>query len=517
MRKTGEVISWLSALITIVMMPSIAGAVDYDIGYEASLTASTGSGDFAPSYLMANNHGVLTQPNSTTLRLMSSGELNLSDRFTLCFAVDVIGGYASETDYQIYDTETESMVLRSAPNAPVWIQQLYAELAYRSVFLSLGMKEEYSVLVNQDLSSGDLCFSGNARPMPGVLAGFVDFQDIPLTKGWIQVIGAVGYYASLDENWMKDRYNYYNYYIAYDYMMHYKYMHLRTNPDKKFCFTIGCQSSCMIGGINETYKLGALTQKTKTGIGLEEVFTAFIPGPGGETEGDKAFCEGNHLGTWDTMLRYRFNNDDELMIYYQSLWEDGSGIGKLNGFDGLYGIEYSGAYEGIIEGVVIEYLDLTNQSGAVHYDPEDHENGDLISSDATGADDYYNNYAYCGYQYYGMALGSPFVRTAIYNTDGYMRITDNRIRAFHIGLQGHIGQNLSYRAKFGYRKSWGTPYIPLSQTRSATSTMLELSYDCPFAPGLSVKAQFGTDRGELVGDNTGGLVTISYNGLFGKK
>lgn len=507
----------LSALITVALMPITAGAVDYDIDYQVSLTANAGSGDFAPSYLMANNHGVLTQPGSTTLRLSTGGEINLSNRLTLSFGVDLMGGYSSETDYQLYDTQSESMVMRSASNAPVWMQQLYAELSYRSVFLSLGMKEEPSVFVNQDLSSGDLCFSGNARPMPGVLAGFVDFQDIPLTNGWIQVNGAIGYYASLDKSWMEDRYNYYNYYIAYDYMMHYKYMHLRTNPDKPFCFTIGCQSACMIGGVNEKYSLGVLEYKTKTSIGLEEVFTAFIPGPGGDTEGDKAFCEGNHLGTWDTMLRYRFNNDNELMIYYQSLWEDGSGIGKLNGFDGLYGIEYSSANEGLIEGVVLEYLDLTNQSGAVHYDPDDHENGNLISSDATGADEYYNNYAYCGYQYYGMALGSPFVRSAIYNTDGYMRITDNRIRAFHLGLQGHIGSNLQYRAKFGYRKSWGTPIVPLSQTRSATSTMLELGYDFPSISGLSIKAQFGTDRGELVGHNTGGLITITYNGAFGRK
>ena len=507
-----------AALLAATLPWATARAADWDVGYEASLTASAGSGDFAPSYLMANNHGVLTQPATTTGRFLTSGITTNSHNFSFCFGVDVIGGYAKKTGYELYDAETATTTTRQAKNASLWIQQLYAEMAYRSIFASIGMKEEYSVIVNQELSSGDLCMSGNSRPMPGIMVGFVDFQDIPLTGGMLQINGEVGYYKTLDGSWMEDRYNYYNSFITTDYVLHYKYLHLRTAPHLPLSVTIGMQAACQIGGTASYYENGVLTETITTSLSLKDYFKAFIPSSGGSAEGDQVYYEGNHLGTWDLLVRYRLPSEDELMVYYQSLWEDGSSIGKQNGWDGLYGIEYSAAYEGPIEAVVVEYLDLTNQSGPIHWAPADYsgEGSTTITNEATGADDYYNNYSYNGYQYYGMSMGSPFVRSAIYNTDGYLRITDNRIRAFHIALQGHLAWNFQYRAKFGYRKSWGTPFIPLTATRSATSFMLEGIYYVPSIDGLSVKCQFGADFGELVGKNVGGLVTVTYSGIFGK-
>ena len=72
----------------------------------------------------------------------------------------------------------------------------------------------------------------------------------------------------------------------------------------------------------------------------------------------------------------------------------------MNGLDGWYGIEYKSGEQGIINGAVIEYVDLTNQSGPIHWAPNDHDTP--ITTEAPGADDYYYNYAYKGYQYYGM-------------------------------------------------------------------------------------------------------------------
>ena len=508
---------WLLRLVVAVAAMVVyhqVGAVEHEFGYEATLSGSMGSGNFAPSYMSANNNGILTQPNTATIRLSAGGEIANSHNFTVCLGADVIGGYASKTQYGLYDPATSEFVPRDANNAPLWLHQLYAEACYRCLYASVGMKEVYSVLLNQDLSSGDLCFSGNTRPMPGFSLGFVDFQNIPLTNGWIQINGLLGYYKALDKKWKENRFNYYNSFIATDYVMNYKYLHLRTNPDKPFSLTIGMQASCQVGGTTTHYYKGEAIKVVKNKLGLKELFQAMIPGAGGADIGDQVYYSGNHVGTWDVMGRYRFGSGDELMLYYQSPWEDGSGIGKLNGFDGLYGIEYKKSGGGIVEGAVVEYLDLMNQSGPIHWAPGDHPDTPM-QSHATGSDDYYNNYAYDGYQYYGQAFGTPMIRTAMYNTDGYMRITDNRMRAFHIAVMGHIGYNFGYRMKFGYRKSWGTPFIPLTNTRSATSMMIECTYDFPKIDGLSVRTQFGMDRGELLGKNIGGLVSISYSGLFG--
>ena len=54
-------------------------------------------------------------------------------------------------------------------------------------------------------------------------------------------------------------------------------------------------------------------------------------------DGGEGFVSGNHLGTWDIKAGYAFANGSELSAYCSRLWEDGSGIGKLNGWDGLSG------------------------------------------------------------------------------------------------------------------------------------------------------------------------------------
>ena len=506
----------VAAAVCAVAGSLCASAAEHETAIRASLTTNVGNGDFAPSYAMSNVGGVVTQPNSMLARAQAEYSLTGVGRFSFYVGADVIGGGSSDTEYGLYDAERGELHYRGVNQARVWLQQLYGTVEFRSIFLTLGMRDRGSVLVNRELSSGDLCMSGNARPMPGVAAGFGDFRDIPLTSQWLQICGEIGYFKALDSKWMENHYNYRNYNITTGYVLHYKYLHLRTNPDKPFSLTVGMQSACQIGGTSRNFFNGVQLSEISTKVGLKQILKAFIPSSGGSggPEGDQIYYEGNHLGTWDLMGRYRFGSGDELRLYYQSPWEDGSGIGKLNGFDGMYGVEYTSVRQGLVEGAVIEYIDLMNQSGPMHWAPADFP-GTPILGQATGADDYYNNYFYNGYQYYGMSLGSPMIRTAIYNTDGYPRITDNRIRGFHAAVCGHLAADVRYMAKFGYRRSHGTPFVPLSEPRSTTSMLIEGSYDFGGKlSGLSVCGKVAGDFGSLLGNNFGVMVTVGYNGRF---
>ena len=67
------------------------------------------------------------------------------------------------------------------------------------------MKERGSALLNDILTSGDVVESGNARPVPQLRAGFVDFQNVPLTDGWLQIQGELGYGKFADGGWMNRR------------------------------------------------------------------------------------------------------------------------------------------------------------------------------------------------------------------------------------------------------------------------------------------------------------------------
>ena len=131
-----------------------------------------------------------------------------------------------------------------------------------------------------------------------------------------------------------------------------------------------------------------------------------------------------------------------------------------------------------------------------------------------GADDYYYNQEYNAYANYGMAIGSPFLVSPIYNTDGYLQFTANRVRGFHVGVEGNLSSQVSYRVLGGYRRSWGSGRIPFLSPKDDTSVMVEASYSPAKVPGLAIKGAIGLDRGQLYGNTTGGMLTVSYSGLI---
>lgn len=471
---------------------------------EASVTGSLGSGDFAPYYISSNNHGVLTQTSNALLRLKATSPLRTEGTWGYGFGVDVITGLSSSTDYSRYNATSQSWynAEESAPN--LWLQQLYFDLRYRSVFLTVGLKEHESALVDHRLSSGDLIESGNARPIPEARVGFVEFQDIPFTNGWVQIQGEIGYGKATDSDWLRDHFNYYNNFITTDWWYTYKRAYFRTNPSKPLSVIVGAQAAGQFAGNHVTYTNGVVTATEEHKLKFRDFFDMFIP-----KTGEEGFVKGNHLGSWDFKARYRLPNADEISAYAQWPWEDGSGIGKLNGFDGVWGLQYNSAdKERIINGAVVEYIDFTNQSGPMHWDPEDNP-GTTLRDQATGADDYYNNFFFNGYAHHGMSIGTPFLRSTLYNTNGVLRYLCNRVRGFHLGVSGYICPTLDYRLLFSYRKGWGSAFNPLIDPWTDTSMLVECNYR--LNSRIDLKGQLSFDAGDMYGDNFGALVTVSYH------
>lgn len=516
MNKTLLNIKKTILIFAIIFCGFLSAKGEYPINYNASLTANAGSGDFAPYYMASNIHGVLTQPFSTLLRAGVNRDMTTATRFSYGFGADIIGGYTSRTEYSFFDVAKNGLSTHKQGPSAIWIQQLYGEVKYRGVFLTVGLKERNSPLLNQQLSSGDLISSGNARPMPEARIGFIDFQNIPFTNGWVQIKGEVGYGKPTDSSWLENHYNYQNSFITTKYWYNYKQIYFRTKPSERFFITIGMQAVAQFGGTYRKYKDGEMTKETFVNVGIKDFFKALIPmsgSSGGSLPGEDSYYSGNHLGSWDFVAEYRLQNNDIIKGYFQFPWEDGSGIGKLNGFDGVYGLEYKCAKPQIVNGAVVEYIDFTNQSGPMHWAPGDNPDTS-IKNNATGADDYYNNYMYNGYQYYGMSMGSAFVKSPLYNRDGYMRFTDNRIRGFHVGVSGNIIVPLQYRMLVSYRSSLGTPFVPALEKRHNTSFMLEGIYTLPKLPEMSIKGQVAFDRGTLYGNTFGALLSVSYRGLL---
>ena len=440
-----------AALLAAAREPAEPGADG--VRYAFTLAANAGGGDFAPYYIASNRHGVVTQPNGATLRLAAWRPLEPEKRFSWSVGADFLAGVASPTDYQRYDAASASWTVNSQRPPYAWLQQLYGQLKWRGLFLEVGMRERESALFNPRLGSGDYVESGNARPIPGARIGFIDFQDVPLTRGWLQVQGEIAYGRTTDGEWLENHYNYYNSFLTTDVWYHYKRFYFRVAPRQRLTVTVGMQAAAQFNGFHGRYEDGRLTYGKEEKFQLRDLWDMLI------TKGQDTYFKGNHLGSWDLRADYRLTGGT-LSAYFQWPWEDGSGIGKLNGFDGIWGLEWKRKEAGgWLTGAVVEYLTFMNQSGPMHYDPEDNA-GTTLHVHTEGADDYYNNYQYNGYAHHGMSIGSPFLPSPFYNLDGYMRYVDTRLRGFHVGLEGRPLPHLGYRLLASYREAFGTPLIP---------------------------------------------------------
>lgn len=495
----------LWCVILISCLGCLQLSAEFPVALDGSVIANVGSGDFAPFYMMSNRFGILTQPYSVLARISVDKKMDFNRRFSFGFGADFIGGYSSSCGYERYSLKNNDFEMIQRRPAAVRAQQLYAEIKYRSLFLTAGVKEIGSAMLNDRLSSGDITWSANFRPVPGVRAGFHGFEDIPFTNGWVQINGEFFYGRPNDNHWLEDHYNYYNYYVTTGRWINYKRVYFRTNPEKLVSVTVGMQAAAQFGGTQYEYSAGELLEKNKAPLGLKEFVNMLIPHQG------EGFWEGNHLGSWDFKSTIQIGNGHQINAYFQWPWEDGSGIGKMNGFDGLWGIEYHNSRRGIITGAVVEYLDFTNQSGPLHWDPDDFP-GTTITDWATGSDDYYNHYFYNGYACFGISQGSPFMTSPIYNRDGYMRFVDNKVRGFHVAVEGVVSDRLNYRAMFSYRQAWGSGYIPRVNKAHDTSAMIEGEWYVPYADGLSLKGAVAVDRGDIFGNNFGVSLTFSYRG-----
>lgn len=495
-----------------LQIKSFAGDTD-EVGYSVGIIANASSGRMSPYMIGSWNGGRTTMKNSAVVDIAAEKKMSPDGRFSWGAGVELMTGYSHDTDYAFYDATANDWTSRSMRPAAISLRTLYAEAHYRCLYAQVGMKDFSSKIVDGRLSSGDLVRSNNARAIPGVTIGFVDFQNIPFTNGWLQIDGQIMYGKLMDNDFRRKQFNYYNGLIATDLYYTYKYCYFRTKPSERFSATFGMQTAGQFGGQNQYYVRGAVSSSYERGFRFKDIFKMFFPMQGN----GNSFYEGNSLGSWSLRARYRLSDESEIAVYWEKFFEDGSGIGCRTGLDGLYGLQYTLSDKGWFNSVVLEYLDFRNQSGPLHWAPGDMDNT-TITSEATGGDNYYNNDTFGPYTNYGMSIGSPMVMSPIYNVNGYPEYIYNRMRGFHVAALGYPTGTLAYKLMAGWQKGYANGRIPLPHAKSSFSAMAALDWDADrIAKGFSVGCKLAFDRGELRGDNFGAMLTFSYRGSLDLK
>lgn len=501
----------LSLAISVVAWLAPAGhaAAPYAVEYEAGFISNVSSSDFAPYFIGSGRHGLTASKSDVLMKAGIHKPLESTGRWGFGFGISLTSGYTSSSLYERYDDVDEMWDYHKlAPASAFTLRELYAEGRYRSLVVRAGMKNTGSALYNDMLSSGDFVHSANARPVPQLNIGLTGFRPVPLTSGWLEVDAAWAIGRFTDDSFIRSQFNYYSYHINTGSFYHYKRALFRTKPSEPFSVTFGMQSAGQFGGTCHNYYQGTLTESVPLSRSFRTLLEVSLPFMG---QGGEGFYTGNTLGSWDFKARYRFESGHKVYAYFQWPWEDGSGIAKRNATDGIWGLEWEAPSENYpVNGAVVEYIDFRHQGGPIHWAPGDHP-GTTVTSSATGRDDYYNNALYNSYAHYGLSLGTPFLVSPLYNTDGYPAFAHNKARGFHAAVSGNPFPRWSYVLKFSWQQAWGNGKIPQARALYSRSWLMECAYDI-----ASVKfgAALAVDQGNLRGNNFGALISVKYTGSF---
>lgn len=434
--------------------------------------ATVHTGDNTPLWQMSNLQGLASLDNSTYIR----GGVFYHDQWGKW---KVNGG----------------LDLVAAAGFNSGIQQAYADFRYKWLGIFAGSKEMTAPLINSRLSSGELTWSGNSKPIPQIMIGIPEYLYL-LPR--LAIKGEISYGWFTDSNWMEAHTNlaaggWYTKNIKY----HHKEGFVRIGvPGGKWQLDFGMTLDTQFGG-----QMVTASGVTDLGNSLKDYFRIFIPGSAGEDKpvNDALFYQGNFVGTEQIRGTYR-GKEVAVSLYLDNYFEDFSAMGKQNGWDGLWGLELKFKRFRPINNIVLEYLQTTNQSGPLHglHEPEEgpvHKTG--------GSDNYYNNGLYPGWAHWGMANGNPLLRSPIYNENGTLSFKYNRVKAVHLGWSGEISDEWEYMAKLTMNRTWGTHGAPTLDILENFSAYAAFQYRPAKLKTWAFHASLGLDTGDIYGDNFG--------------
>lgn len=476
-----------------LIFPLTVKASDLDsIFYRAEVTATGSGGEHTPFWMTANRQGLGTpNKNYGYVRGEVGKFLNPERKFSWGAAIDIVGGWNV--------------------TAPFNIHQLYGEIKYRSLWAMAGSKEFWGEYNNHHLSSGNLLYSGNAMPIPQVRVGTYDFAPFWGTKGWFSVKTYLAFGKFTDKNWQKswvlphrDR--------TSNVLYCSRGLWLRGGNKDKFPLTadIGIEMGTQFGGT--IYKDGEIIKMPHK---LSDWLKAIIPLQGDKDTpmGERTNVQGNMVGAYNISIGWFPKQDWYVKGYFEHYFEDHSQMTFEYGWkDFQLGLEVKFPSNHFIEKAVIEYVYMKDQTGPVNNDwsPE-------IPEQVSGRDNYYTHYLYCGWQNWGMGIGTPLAISPIYNVTHILTFLNTRYFGYHIGLEGKPIPSIDWRILLTYTKNWGTYIRPLPEVLDNFSGLAEINFKPSSFKGWFAKLAIGWDSGHLLGNSCGGMITIGKEGFLDLK
>lgn len=464
-----------------------------------------GSGDYAPFWHTSNHQGLPSVNNNNGyIHSGALGSLLLPIGLGVDYGLEIGLGANLEKNW--------------------FVHQLYVNLNYKWLGLEVGMKERWNDK-NYVLSSGALTWSGNSKPIPEIRAGIPHYTRLPFMGRWLSIKGHIGYGRLIDDKWRMEHHE--GSYMD-QILFHSKSVFLKVGDEERFPLqaAIGLELNNMFGG---TFHKGTVVRKIPSDLGA--YWKALFPFHHIEEQGDE---DGDNVGSWHLNVNYTWNNW-RWVAYYEHFFEDHSSmLGveykyntkgekdfiyfglRRNWFDGLWGLEMN-TLDNIrgLHSIVLEFMNTRGQCGPICHSAAFNADGMYVIEEVDGRDEMYNHNQYSSYSFWGYAIGNPVLISPVYNNNGSARFRSNRVRMFHLGVDGGITKKIDYRFLTTTTQHWGCYGAPLKEVERVTSVMLEClyrlggAYDWKFSLSGAMDFDSGSGGSYLLGNNKGVMLTIS--------
>lgn len=462
--------------------------------YDVGLAGLASSGTYAPFWLQSGQHGRIAESaHSGYITATIEKQAGSAGRWwDYDAAIDLSGSvFSSRPEGPLHDG-CKHFPYFSGSHSAFLVNRLYAHARLYVIDITAGVNPYVSPLPEPNLSTGSLLFSGNAMPMPRISIGIDNYMPVPGLFGYLEIKGHLSHGWITDDAFVRGA------------LLHYKYVGARAGGNWPVNISYEFHHVAQWGGQSPVY--GDL------GNSFSAYMNAFFAMSGGSMENDQLNAQGNHLCMQQAQLDIK-HDGWKASLYWQQFFEDNStaflGAGT-NLPDGLWGVTLSQSRWPFIQAVCVEYLGTTDQSGPFH-----DQDGIVYA----GNDSYYQNSIYqSGWNYFYRTIGTPFITSPLYNTNGELQTTNNRTKVWHAGLRGDIygfrwRMLASFARNYGSYHAWQKEDIYAIKS-SNTALLLEVNKTVEKAWGLTFGAKLACDLGTQFGNNVGAMITISKKGLI---
>lgn len=353
----------------------------------------------------------------------------------------------------------------------LFLPEAYLKVRFGAFEIYGGRRREVIGLVDTTLTSGSYIWSGNALPMPKLQISIPNYTSI-IGHGLISIKGAFAH------GWFD------NDQLSHSYL-HQKNLYGRIGKENwKIKFYGGFNHQVQWGGkINLPYQLGTVKSNQ-----LPSSFSDYIFAISGislnytsrqknidttkYTYFDLTNRVGNHLGTIDVGFEVK-TRIGKILLYRQSLYDDGSLFALANINDGLIGLSIVTQNNNkgkliVFEKIVLESLNTSNQGGVI--------GPSSTIPEIRGIDNYFNHAQFLnGWSYQNKTIGTPFITPAedikssypkyiISKSPNYLEYftNNNRVTVYYLGVQLKILDRFYYLFKGSYSKNFGSYVVPFT-------------------------------------------------------